>query len=533
MSLFASAAAQQFVMYTPGGDDTAVERADPIIAPGQVSGHVHQIFGSGAFQPELHYDELLKGDCTTVGDASGNGNAEDHSVYWHPALYAEKSDGNGYVKIPTNGHKLYYKDVGSGNDQKAEPFEFPHGFRMIAGDPFQRAAADDVQRQNITQWVCHDSSGWNQGTDGGFPNGVADCDSVSGFNAAIHFPHCWNGQDFDASNPNAHMSYPTGDVQAGDCPSSHPTRLPHIFMENTFNLHSVAGQIKADSYVLAMGDETGYGFHADFFNGWEDGAIPDLLTSCPEEYYGNADAGLCSSFKKTSTPSGDCKLKTTFDEKVEDPGNALPGCNPITNTNPAPKLAIAAVGVISTTCDVLSGVVDTVGDAVGGLLGGGNNNNNDQTTQATQQATTLMTATATRSAASEPTMTLAVNNKAVSSDSGDDTLSCPDSNGSTFTSNNRDYEIECGTDHPGGDYNRVFKTTFQSCVEECAQAEQCVAVSMSGSACYLKSELRRSRSNRAIAGAKLVSGGNEKREFEHSHARRHLHSHAHAHGRHF
>lgn len=34
-ALAATAAAQQFVQYTPGGDDTAVERIDPIITPGK------------------------------------------------------------------------------------------------------------------------------------------------------------------------------------------------------------------------------------------------------------------------------------------------------------------------------------------------------------------------------------------------------------------------------------------------------------------------------------------------------------------
>ena len=54
--------AAQFVMYTPGGDDTVVERADPIISPGSVSGHVHQVFGASAFTPELSYDALQASD---------------------------------------------------------------------------------------------------------------------------------------------------------------------------------------------------------------------------------------------------------------------------------------------------------------------------------------------------------------------------------------------------------------------------------------------------------------------------------------
>ena len=54
------------------------------------------------------------------------------SIYWHPAMYAEKKDGSGYMKIPTNGHKFYYKNAGEGEPR--EPFEFPHV--RLCGSPF-------------------------------------------------------------------------------------------------------------------------------------------------------------------------------------------------------------------------------------------------------------------------------------------------------------------------------------------------------------------------------------------------------------
>lgn len=260
-ALISGAAAAQFVMYTPGGDDTLVERADPILAPGAIAQHVHQVFGSNAFQPGLSYNALQRADCTTVSDASGHGNAADKSSYWHPALYMESKNGTGYVRVPTNGHKLYYKDAGSENDKKADPFEFPKGFRMIAGDALIRKPAFPVQRQNITQWVCHSSGPWNQGTYGGFPTGVQDCDAYPGFNGALHFPHCWNGKPFNQADPFAHVSYPNGDIENGECPSSHPIRLPHIFTENQFDLHSVVDQVKPDSFVLAQGDSTGTQSH--------------------------------------------------------------------------------------------------------------------------------------------------------------------------------------------------------------------------------------------------------------------------------
>nr|POF06938.1 hypothetical protein CFP56_31562 [Quercus suber] len=123
--------------------------------------------------------------------------------------------------------------------------------------------------------------------------------------------------------------------------------FPNIFIENQFDLHSVVDEVKPNTFVLAMGDDTGYGWHADFFNGWEEGAIPAILASCPPNKYGNEDIGLCSAMKKTSTPNGKCTLTSSYDEEVTLPGDALPGCNPVSDTNPAPIYAAAPLGVAS------------------------------------------------------------------------------------------------------------------------------------------------------------------------------------------
>lgn len=136
---------------------------------------------------------------------------------------------------------------------------------MVAGTNTRRAPAPHTpsNTDEITQWICHAPT-WNQGASGGFPSGVTSCPDYPYFNGAIHFPHCWNGNAFDQAHPSAHMSYPIGDIQAGSCPSTHPIRLPHIFMENDFYLENVKGQFQTDSFVLANGDPTGFGWHADF-----------------------------------------------------------------------------------------------------------------------------------------------------------------------------------------------------------------------------------------------------------------------------
>lgn len=506
-SLLSNAAAQQFVMYTPGGDDTSVQRADPILSPGKISQHVHQIFGSNAFAPEVSYESLQKADCTTVADASNNGNADDNSIYWHPALYMEASNGTGYIKVPTNGHKLYYKNAGTGTPRS--PFEFPHGFRMLAGNPFMRAAATDLQQQNITQWICHDSTGTNQGTSGGFPTGVENCDAVDGFNGALHFPHCWNGDDFDPANPTAHIVYPTGDIENGECPSSHPTRLPHIFMENTFNLDAVYGQVKPDSFVLAMGDNTGYGWHADFFSGWVDGAIPALLAQCPQGEYGNEDVGDCPNFKKRSTPASDCKLKVSYVEKVEDPGKNLPGCNPVRDTNPAPFYETAPLGTYSTNCKLVSGGGPPAsGGSSSAAVEPAGSGTSSASTQASTSTNIKLPHTHTKS-----TLTTIPSSQPTGGNGGSSKISCPASDKQIYTVGGKKFKVQCGIDHSGGDLKHVQASSLSECISECAKTDGCVDVSLSGVACYLKSERGPRVTNSAIVGAKLIHASKQEARF--------------------
>jgi hypothetical protein len=75
-------------------------------------------------------------------------------------------------------------------------------------------------------------------------------------------------------------------------------------------------KVKPDTFTLAMGDNTGYGWHFDFFNGWDSGAIPKLIANCPQGEYGNEDVGSCPDFQ----PGGktdQCKLSVSYKENVD------------------------------------------------------------------------------------------------------------------------------------------------------------------------------------------------------------------------
>jgi len=85
------------------------------------------------------------------------------------------------------------------------------------------------------------------------------------------------------------------------------------------------------------------------------------------------------------------------------------------------------------------------------------------------------------------------------------TLSCPGSDTQTYTSNGKNFTIECGLDHQGGDLTSLTVSGLQGCIDACATNSQCVDAVLSGTACYLKSSLGAAVQNSNLAGARLSS----------------------------
>lgn len=369
----------QFVQYSPTEysatqDDFAIQRFDPILNPSGPAAHVHQFFGASNLGQNMTTKSLQQSKCTNVGSGS-DGNSQDMSTYWIPALYAKSSASGSkdqYVKIKSRGHKLYYQWRGSSSDQQIVPFGFPADFRMIGGNSFARSA-DPTAGKNIVQWICHtenSDSTWVYGDDyGSFPKGVKYCHGADGLAVTIQMPHCWNGQAFDAKNPSAHISYAKGDPVNGDCPTLHPIKLPHIFIENFFQFDSdQAATVELDSFVLAAGDTTGYSFHLDFFNGWQDGAIDTLMKNSMDQQV-NHGAGpneaivALPAYKGDGKVSSNCKPDNGLiysEANLNGPRANLPGCNPIQAApGPAYRYAVGALGITDdSTC-----VKGALGDA--------------------------------------------------------------------------------------------------------------------------------------------------------------------------
>ena len=85
-------------------------------------------------------------------------------------------------------------------------------------------------------------------------------------------------------------------------------------------------------------------------------------------------------------------------------------------------------------------------------------------------------------------------------------LVCPDNDGQAYTaSTGARFRIECGQDRNGGASGRVTVSSYEACLEACAQTTGCGSVALSGTDCYIKTGTLGSRyKNSGIRGATLL-----------------------------
>lgn len=107
----------------------SLARVDPIVNPGAVSGHVHNVVGGSCFGADPNNPQEQENcDCSSVIVN------DDMSNYWAPALYHQSADGK---FSPMMGLTRTYYFV-KGKDVKP----FPKGMRMITGMAMKRDASD-------------------------------------------------------------------------------------------------------------------------------------------------------------------------------------------------------------------------------------------------------------------------------------------------------------------------------------------------------------------------------------------------------
>ncbi|MCJ1431025.1 hypothetical protein MMC27_000375 [Xylographa pallens] len=259
----------------------------------------------------------------------------DFSNYWVPTMYYAAQNGT-FTSVPVSGGTVYYEQrvTYPGKSLTA----FPAGFRMTAGNPELRAYNQTVQQEAISH-VCLNYNGGGPPQSAGFP--TVNC--PDGVRSQVYFPSCWDGVNLDSADHQSHMAYPLGGhPDGGQCPDDHPVPMISIFYEFIFGTGGFEWYGSEQPFVFSMGDNTGYGFHGDFVNGWD----VELLQKGIDEFTTN-DAGSADNvystgiFTAPAISGQQCSLPPMVNEQVTGTLDALPGCNPVTNS-PAPVPDCAA-----------------------------------------------------------------------------------------------------------------------------------------------------------------------------------------------
>jgi hypothetical protein len=342
-----------FNFFNRPGDALSYQRLDPALFPGTDSPHLHSFDGGNGLSSSTNFADTQASTCTTARVKT------DKSLYWRPSLFF--NNGTGFYRVPEKSTKIYYKS-GDG-DKWANVTGFPEDFNMIAGDPSKRSDGDNPAG---VRWACHEPDGSsNPIFANGFPKGFSSCNY--GFATEVTFPSCWNGEKLDPKNPNAHMAYPNGSAGVGIeiCPTTHrAARFPTIFIEFWYDVSSFSGQFGPNDtpWALSNGDPTGYGFHADFLNGWEKGVLEKATgetggcncgCGC-----GQTEMEQCFGAENVNNDSdadwASCAVMGTESSDASPVLEKLPGCNPL-QYGPAKATVVTGAGCDATAAPAPTG----------------------------------------------------------------------------------------------------------------------------------------------------------------------------------
>jgi len=326
-----------------------LERADPIVNPGQVAGHVHTISGGNGFDFEMDYGKANASTCSSCPIK------KDLSNYWTPKLYYVAEDGT-FEDVPqagegdgmTGGMTVYYQQRGGPNNDKIHAF--PNDFRMLAGDSSQRnQTGAEAAPGKAVSFVCLDYKGTSSQSDS-----IPDKNCPDGLRAQIYFPSCWDGVNGDSADHKSHMHYPIGQHDSGSCPESHPVHLISIFFEVIYSIDQFSARWHGSGhpFVFAQGDRTGYGFHGDFVNGWHQATLQQAVDTCTSDSGTLEDCHVFDNGLFTASEQQACRIPPSIDEKATGTLSALPGCNPATS---GPEYAQP-----QTTCSAAKAVIGKV-----------------------------------------------------------------------------------------------------------------------------------------------------------------------------
>ncbi|KAI9684287.1 MAG: hypothetical protein M1822_005760 [Bathelium mastoideum] len=311
-----------------------VGRIDPVVSPNVVSAHSHTIVGAANIGVYANNATLFNSSCTSCEIQ------DDKSAYWTPQLYFAHTNGS-FEEVPHAGSVVYY--LGRGADQ-ANIQPFPPGFKMLSGSSAARGYDNTTMTYGNATYPPRpiaDRVSFNCLADGpplAEQPYMFDTNCANGLRAQIHFQSCWNGIDLYKSD-NSHVAY-LSSIDDGICPPGYPILLVHLFMET---LYSVASIDTSDGgkFLFSMGDPTGYGFHADFQNGWNQSVQTQAVENCANtDNDGQIAACPVLQNSQTGAYAEICPERPSeINEPVQGMLAKLPGCIRIT---PGPTAATSA-----------------------------------------------------------------------------------------------------------------------------------------------------------------------------------------------
>jgi hypothetical protein len=161
--------------------------------------------------------------------------------------------------------------------------------------------------------------------------GINSTDCYAGLRAQLHFQSCWNGVDLYKPD-NSHVAY-MSQIDNGDCPPTHPYQLVHVFIETSYQVNTVPKE-PGGRFVLSTGDPTGYSFHGDFQNGWNQTTLQRALATCASNPNSSGDINECDVLVESYTKNYNSRCPTrnnTVQEQVIGLLPKLPGCINVVN----------------------------------------------------------------------------------------------------------------------------------------------------------------------------------------------------------
>ncbi|KAF5327727.1 hypothetical protein D9619_004538 [Psilocybe cf. subviscida] len=311
-------------------DFITTERLDPLVSPGKVASHVHSVLGGSNFRMTTNTSFLRQSECSSIPIP------QDKSAYWFPHLYFQWNNGSftslngGAVICPSapeiiaDPHQDYLF-----SDTPGTTTAFPDDFRMLSGDPTLRTYNESSHAQQAVTFLCLDFNGVSTKY-----NMLPPISCPSGIRAQINFPSCWDGKNVDSPDHKSHVAFLSGGPDTGTCSDPNfPVVIPRIFMElywSSSDFDSVRSQARnaTQPFVYSYGDPTGYGYHADFINGWDAGVLQKAVDGCNCNPYG--DATCCVNKGLFDMDQGkNCRITKAINEQTTGTLLKLPGNNPV------------------------------------------------------------------------------------------------------------------------------------------------------------------------------------------------------------